>query len=97
MKNKQNLHIHSTYADGKDQPEAMIQTAISRGYRTMPYPQMEFLRAFKDGGFGAVITSDCHDRNFIDCYFEEAEEMLRTAGFCSKWILTREGFREVAL
>ncbi len=71
--------------------------AISRGYRTAPYPQMEFLRAFQQWGFGAVITSDCHDRNFIDCYFEEAEEMLRVAGFRSKWILTREGFKEVAL
>ena len=24
MKNKQNLHIHSTYADGKDKPEETI-------------------------------------------------------------------------
>ena len=71
--------------------------AISRGYRTTPYPQMEFLRAFKDSGFGAVITSDCHDRNFIDCYYEEAEELLRAAGFRSKWMLTQEGFKEVAL
>lgn len=71
--------------------------AISRGYRTTPYPQMEFLRAFKDSGFGAVITSDCHDRNFIDCYYEEAEELLRAAGFRSKWMLTQEGFKEVVL
>ena len=71
--------------------------AISRGYRTTPYPQMEFLRAFKDSGFGAVITSDCHDRNFIDCYYEEAEELLRAAGFRTKWMLTQEGFKEVAL
>ena len=28
MLNKQNLHIHSTYADGKDKPEEMILTAI---------------------------------------------------------------------
>ena len=48
-------------------------------------------------GFGAVITSDCHNRNYIDCFYPEAEEMLRTAGFSSKWILTDHGFREVAL
>lgn len=71
--------------------------AISRGYRMTPYPQMEFLRAFKECGFGAIITSDCHDRNFIDCYFEEAEELLKAAGFRSKWILTREGFKEVGI
>ena len=71
--------------------------AISRGYRTAPYPQMEFLREFYQCGFGAVITSDCHNRNYIDCFYPEAEEMLRTAGFSSKWILTDHGFREVAL
>ena len=71
--------------------------AISRGYRTNPYPQMDFLREFNRCGFGAVITSDCHDRNFIDCFFEEAEEMLRTAGFRSKWILTGDGFKEVGI
>lgn len=71
--------------------------AISRGYRTNPYPQIEFLREFCRCGFGAVITSDCHDRNFIDCYFEEAEALLKAAGFCSKWILTKEGFKEVGL
>lgn len=71
--------------------------AISRGYRTSPYPQMEFLKEFQRLGFGAVITSDCHDKNFIDCHFEEARELLAAAGFQSKWILTDHGFVEDTL
>ncbi len=71
--------------------------AISRGYRTAPYPQMEFLKEFLNCGFGAVITSDCHDKNFIDCHFNETKELLLAAGFKSKWILTNDGFKEVAL
>lgn len=71
--------------------------AISRGYRTSPYPQMEFLKEFSRCGFGVVITTDCHDKNDIDCYYEEAEGMLKEAGFRSKWILTDGGFREVGL
>ncbi len=71
--------------------------AISRGYRTQPYPQMEFLREFCLCGYGAVITSDCHDKTYIDCYFEEAAEMLAQAGFKTKWVLTGDGFQEVAL
>lgn len=71
--------------------------AISRGYRTTPYPQMEFLKEFYRLGFGVVITSDCHDKNYIDCHFKEAEEMLCAAGFKTKWILTDEGFKEVSL
>ena len=71
--------------------------AISRGYRTSPYPQMEFLKEFNRCGFGAVITSDCHDKKDIACFYEEAEELLKEAGFRSKWILTDEGFKEIAI
>ncbi|MBQ8813311.1 MAG: histidinol-phosphatase HisJ family protein [Lachnospiraceae bacterium] len=71
--------------------------AISRGYRSLPYPQIEFLKEFGKCGFGAVITSDCHDKNFIDDHFEEAKELLLAAGFASKYILTDGGFEEVGL
>lgn len=71
--------------------------AISRGYRTSPYPQIEFLKEFKRLGFGVVITSDCHDRNFIDMHFEEARELISSVGFKTKWILTDNGFAEVEL
>ena len=71
--------------------------AISRGYRTSPYPQMEFLKEFHRCGFGVVITSDCHDKHFIDCFYPEAEQLLAQAGFTSKWILTDNGFKEVEL
>lgn len=71
--------------------------AISRGYRTSPYPQMDFLKEFRRCGFGAVITSDCHDKNYLDCFFEESRQLLAEAGFKSRWILTGDGFKEVAL
>ena len=71
--------------------------AISRGYKSAPYPQMEFLKEFKRLGFGVVITSDCHDKNYIDCFFDEAEQLLLSAGFTSKFILSENGFNEVTL
>ena len=71
--------------------------AIARGYKSFPYPQMEFLKEFKRLGFGAVITSDCHDKNYIDCFFDEAEQLLTSAGFTSKFILSENGFCEVCL
>ena len=71
--------------------------AIARGYRTAPYPQMEFLKEFCRCGFGVVITSDCHDKQYLDCCYEEAKQLLENAGFRTKWILTDAGFREVAL
>jgi histidinol-phosphatase (PHP family) len=71
--------------------------AIARGYRTSPYPQMEFLKEFNRCGFGVVITSDCHNKTFLDCFYKEAADLVAQAGFRSKWILTGNGFREVAL
>ena len=71
--------------------------AISRGYKTSPYPAMDFLREFRALGFGAVITSDCHNKDFIDCYFEESIELLSAAGFKSRFVLTDNGFLEVGL
>ena len=71
--------------------------AIAREYRTAPYPQMEFLREFKNCGFGAVISSDCHNKSFLDCHFEESRELLISAGFNSIWILTDGGFKEIGL
>ena len=69
--------------------------AIARGYRTTPFPQPEFLKEFKKCGFGAVITSDCHDKNFLDCHFNEVRELLLSCGFKTNWILTDNGFKEV--
>lgn len=71
--------------------------AISRGYRTTPYPQIEFLREFKKCGFGAVISSDCHDKEYLDCYYKEAKELLLAAGFSTIWIFGENGFKEVNL
>lgn len=71
--------------------------AISRGYRTAPYPQMDFLKEFNRLGFGAVITSDCHNKGFLDCAFDDAAALLAEAGFTTKWVLTHDGFREVPL
>lgn len=71
--------------------------AISRGYRSTPYPSLPILKELCRRGFSAVITSDCHNKDFIDCHFEESRELLRTAGFKSKLVFTRNGFEEVAL
>ena len=71
--------------------------AMARGYRTTPYPDPFILRELKRLGFGAVITSDCHDVRFLDCGFDTAAQLLKDCGFAEKYILTRDGFRAVPL
>lgn len=68
-----------------------------RGYRSIPYPQDFIIKELKNKGFGVVITSDCHYKEKMDFYFEEATELLKSCGFKEKFILTKEGFIPVAL
>ena len=71
--------------------------ACARGYRTSPYPDLFLLKELKRLGFGAVISSDCHNCQFLDHMFLEAEELLRLCGFKERYILTKDGFIPVAL
>jgi histidinol-phosphatase (PHP family) len=71
--------------------------AIGRGYRTSPYPTVPIIKELKRLGFGAVITSDCHNKETIDCAFDLAAELLKECGFEEKYILTGSGFKAVAL
>ncbi len=71
--------------------------AIGRGYKSRPYPTEPILREFNRLGFGAVISSDCHNGEFLDCYFNEAEELLRKCGFNERYILTNDGFKPVEI
>ena len=71
--------------------------AISRGYRTSPYPSIPFLKELKRRGFGAVVTTDCHNGEFLDCHYRESVELLREVGFRERFILTGDGFVPIKL
>ena len=71
--------------------------AISRGYRTTPYPAHFLLKEFKDRGWGPVIGSDCHDKRFLKYYFNETEEILKASGFREIYVLKSTGFEAIPL
>ena len=71
--------------------------AISRGYRTTPYPDPYIIKEMKRLGFCAIISSDCHDRNFLDCGYDEAKRLLKEAGFTEHYVLKDEGFVAIPL
>ncbi len=66
--------------------------AIARGYRTTPYPDPFIIKEMKNLGFGAVISSDCHNKHLMDFWFEEAKQLLRECGYAEFFILTKQGF-----
>ena len=55
--------------------------AIGRGYRTTPYPAPFILDEMKRLDCKIVLTSDCHNRDFLDCNFKESYEYIRAHGF----------------
>lgn len=71
--------------------------AIARGYRKAPYPMMNLLRELKNRGFGAIISSDCHDARQLELGFADAALMLAECGFREKYVLTEQGFIPIGL
>ncbi len=79
----------------KSKPVFEVNTgAISRGYKTKPYPAKFILEEIKKMGCDIIITSDCHNADNLGYAFNEAVELVKECGFNSVKILTKEGFRD---
>ena len=55
--------------------------AMSKNYRTSPYPSLPLLRMIYEAGGRIMINSDCHAAGKLDYAYEEAKELARKAGF----------------
>lgn len=53
---------------------------IARGYRRTPYLAPFMIKEINRLGGGFIISSDCHNKQFLDCYFDDAIEYIRTCG-----------------
>ncbi len=71
--------------------------AIARGYRTTPYPSPEILEIIKRYGGKIAFSSDCHDKNFLNCGFDLAEQLALSAGFTEHAIITEQGIEAIPI
>lgn len=71
--------------------------AMSRGYRSTPYPAPALLRAMRERDLPICITSDCHDRANLLFAFPQAEELARSCGYREQMALTSQGFVPIPL
>ena len=55
--------------------------AISRGYRTTPYPSGELLHTLKKENGRLILTSDSHRADTLDHSFEDTRHLLKEIGF----------------
>ena len=71
--------------------------AISRGYRTSPYPAPFILKEMKDIGCIVVLTSDCHDKNFLNNHYKESVEYIQSCGFDSIGVMKNGNITEIKI
>ena len=71
--------------------------AISRGWRTTPYPAPDILRFIKEKGGHIVLSSDSHAKETLRFRFDASRELALACGFTTQLIPTGKGLDEVAL
>lgn len=54
---------------------------MARGYLSTPYPTFELLCAWREMGGEVTLASDCHDKALLNFGYDEAEALIRKAGF----------------
>ena len=68
--------------------------AISRGWRTAPYPDAFLLKEMARKKARVCITGDSHAADALLTGFGLARALLEGCGFSSCWYLTERGFQE---
>ncbi len=71
--------------------------AISRGYRTTPYPAPVFLRRIREKGGRVAVTSDSHSADSLLFAYPQAFALAAECGFTSTVYRTQSGFTDVPL
>ncbi len=71
--------------------------AVSRGYRSLPYPSRTLLKFINERGGRITFGSDAHSVNAIAFKFDEAVELAESCGFSSAFALGAQGFIEVPI
>lgn len=66
--------------------------AISRGYRTAPYPSETLLRALHERGGKITISGDSHRVEDIAFGYDQAMQLARDCGFTELWTFDGKGF-----
>ena len=72
--------------------------AISRGYRTSPYPSRALLEQLRRMDGRVTLGSDAHSARDVACAFDAALRLVRDCGFRQIWQMISPGvFEPVAL
>ena len=71
--------------------------AISRGYRTTPYPATVFLRRIAEKRGTITVNADSHHKDTLTYAFDQAFGILKASGIGSVLVMTRDGWKSYPL
>ena len=97
LKNEEYLKMSEHYIGEALKSEAIFEVntgAISRGFRTAPYPHENLLHIMKKNDAKLILSSDSHAAETIDFHFEETKKILRDAGFEYVYVLHDGTFKK---
>lgn len=67
--------------------------AMTRGYRTAPYPAPFILKEINRLGGKIVINGDCHNKEWLGDHLDTAMKIAKDCGFAERYILTKDGWQ----
>ncbi len=71
--------------------------AMARGYRTTPYPAPIFLRRIAEKRGNVVLTSDCHNKDYLSYGFDKALQIMKASGIGSVLTMTKDGWKNITV
>ena len=71
--------------------------AMSRGYRTTPYPAPIFLHRIAEKRGNVTLNSDAHNKNHLTYGFDVALQILKASGIGSVLTMTKYGWKSIAI
>ena len=84
----------------KKRPDIVFEVntgAMSRGYRTTPYPDIPVLKYLAKKGAKIMLNSDTHAVDTIDYAYDVAINHIKSAGINKIYRLRKNGFEEVEI
>jgi histidinol-phosphatase (PHP family) len=97
LNNPEYIKVSEKYMEIASQNDVIFEVntgAISRGYRTLPYPQENLLYILKKNNGKVILSSDSHSIDTLDFYFTDAEKILRDVGFDHVYELDKGMFKK---
>lgn len=71
--------------------------AMARGVRTIPYPSPKILKIIRKHGGEIMLSSDCHDKNYLNFAFDRAADLARKTGFTRNAVIKNGKIEYTAL